>query len=213
MIRELVTLHAVEPGAVGLAGWGRPDGFLERQLSRWLHQWEAAHTVERPTLLRVAERLRHALPPSRRTGIVHGDYKYDNVILAADDPGRIVAILDWEMSTLGDPLCDLGLLLCFWDEPGEVPNPHSAGATARPGFPTRAEMAQRYADQSGADIGDLDWYIAFADFKLTVILDGNQARYVAGATVGSGFEQIQPFIEPLLDRAEQRASHLGEAAS
>ncbi len=209
LVRELATLHALDPDAVGLAGWGRPEGFLDRQLTLWLRQWQAAHTVDRPALLDVAARLRRAMPASRRAGIVHGDYKYDNVMVDAHDTGRVVAILDWEMSTLGDPLCDLGMLLCFWDEVDDAtPNPHAGQATALDGFPTRAELATRYATLSGTDVSPVDWYLAFADFKLSVILDGIHARYVAGATAGHGFDEIGRSIQPLLDRAEQRTRNL-----
>jgi aminoglycoside phosphotransferase (APT) family kinase protein len=141
----LVAIHDVEPDTVGLGDWGRPVGYLERQLGRWSKQWEASRTRSAPAVDEILGRLRLALPETQLPGIVHGDYKIDNLMLAPDDPTRIIGVLDWEMSTLGETLTDVGILCSFWDQPGEPFNPITAGATALPGFGDRSAVVQGYA--------------------------------------------------------------------
>jgi aminoglycoside phosphotransferase (APT) family kinase protein len=209
VVETMASLHDVDPAAVGLGDWGRPDGFLERQLRRWVQQWEGAHTVDRPAVTEVVSRLGRSLPETRSTGIVHGDYKIDNLMLDPSDPTRVVAVLDWEMSTLGDTLCDLGTLMSFWDEIGKPFNPITQGVTAHDGFPTRDEVAHLYAERRRVDIDSLDWYVAFADLKVAVILEGIHTRYLQQQTAGEGFDEVGPMIEPLLERALERTSGLG----
>lgn len=208
VVETLADLHEIDPAHVGLATWGRPEGYLGRQLHRWVQQWEAAHTVERAAVQEVVSRLTRSLPETRWTGIVHGDYKLDNLMLDAADPTRIVAVLDWEMSTLGDTLCDLGSLMSFWDEVNQPYNPVTAGATAHDGFPTRDEVAAIYAGRRGIDLDSLDWYVAFADLKVAVILEGIHARYLRQQTAGESFDEVGPMIAPLLERALERTSAL-----
>jgi aminoglycoside phosphotransferase (APT) family kinase protein len=206
MVDTLVALHEVDPASVGLGDWGRPTGYLERQLNRWRRQWEASATAPRAEVEELLGRLARALPESHNAGIVHGDFKVDNMMVDRQDPTRIIGVLDWEMSTLGDTLTDLGILCSFWDQEGEFYNPITAGATALPGFPTRQAIVLKYADKRGIEVTDIDWYMVFADFKIAVILEGIHARHVQGLTVGEGFEGIGDMVGPLLDRALAIAS-------
>jgi aminoglycoside phosphotransferase (APT) family kinase protein len=202
LVDVLAELHAVDPAAVGLEGFGRPAGFVERQLRRWSRQWEASRTAELPALDRLRDELARTLPPQRAAAIVHGDYRLDNTILHPTSPGRIVAVLDWEMSTLGDPLTDLGTLLAYWSE--ETDGAVLAAArvmapvTAAEGFPTRAEVVRRYAERTGLDVSDVEWYQAFAYFKLAVVCQGIAARAAGGAMLGSGFDEAQRLVAPLV---------------
>lgn len=206
MVDTLVRLHEVHPETVGLADWGRPEGYLERQLRRWRGQWEASVTRPRPQVEDVLNRLAATLPASGHPGIVHGDFKVDNVMVDPAEPSRIVGVLDWEMSTLGDTLTDLGILCSFWDQEGEFFNPITAGATALPGFPPRQKVVERYASARGIEVADLDWYMVFADFKIAVILEGIHARHLQGHTSGEDFENVGAMVDPLLDRALDLAS-------
>jgi aminoglycoside phosphotransferase (APT) family kinase protein len=206
MVDTLVALHELEPGSVGLADWGRPDGYLERQLDRWGRQWEAVKTSDRPEVDQLMRALSASLPATGVPGIVHGDYKIDNVMVAHDDPGRILGVLDWEMATLGDTVADLGILVSFWDEVGGVHNPITSGATARVGFPTAREVIERYSERRGVPVEDIDWYVVFADFKIAVILEQIHARHLQGQTVGEWFADIGDMVGPLLERARARAA-------
>lgn len=209
MIRNLVTLHEIDPADVGLGDWGRSQGYLERQLNRWERQWHAIKTSERPEVDEVIGMLRRSLPETRFPGIVHGDYKIDNLLVGSEDRTRILGVLDWEMSTLGDTLADLGMLVSFWDERGKFHNPITAGATALEGFPTPDEVVRQYADLRGISIESLDWYIIFADLKLAVILEQIHARHLAGTTVGDWYDDIGGMVGPILDRSHDRALHAG----
>ncbi|MFV9431736.1 phosphotransferase family protein [Rhodococcus aetherivorans] len=206
MIDTLVALHGIDPSEVGLGDWGRPDGYLERQLHRWQRQWTSSMTAPRREVDELHSRLRASMPESHHPGIVHGDFKIDNLMVDAVDPTRILGVLDWEMSTLGDTLTDLGILCSFWDHEGEFHNPITAGATALPGFPTRDDLVHAYAQARGIDVSGIDWYLVFADFKIAVILEGIHARHLQGHTEGDGFDGIGDMVGPLLERALERAS-------
>lgn len=206
MVEILVRLHEVDPAAVGLAGWGRPAGYLGRQLRRWRGQWEASMTRPRPEVEELLRRLTTTLPESHHPGIVHGDFKVDNMMVDRADPTHIVGVLDWEMSTLGDTLTDLGILCSFWDQEGEFHNPITAGATALPGFPTRTQVVERYAAARGIEVADLEWYMVFADVKIAIILEGIHARHLQGHTSGEDFEGVGEMVGPLLGRALEIAS-------
>ena len=202
LVDVLADLHRVDPAEVGLEDFGRAAGFVERQLRRWSRQWEASRTDELPELDELRDRLVATLPPQRAEAIVHGDYRLDNTILHPTVPGRIVAVLDWEMSTLGDPLTDLGTLLAYWAEDADdevlVAARIMEPVTAADGFPTRAEVVRRYAEWTGFDVSDVQWYTAFAFFKLAVICQGIAARAAAGAMLGSGFDDAQRLVDRLL---------------
>lgn len=206
MMDTLAALHTIDPADVGLADWGRPDGFLARQLNRWQRQWDSSATSERPEVAELNRRLAASLPERSYPGIVHGDFKIDNMMVDAQDPTRILGVLDWEMSTLGDTITDLGILCSFWDHEGEFFNPITAGATALPGFPTRDELVARYVAARGIDVPDIDWYLVFADFKIAVILEGIHARHAQGHTEGEDFAGVGVMVGPLLGRALERAS-------
>ncbi|MET0821415.1 MAG: phosphotransferase family protein [Aeromicrobium sp.] len=212
MIDTLVSLHELDPAERGLGDWGRPDGYLERQLRRWRRQWDSVRTREIPEVDILLDRLASALPTSRFPGIVHGDYKIDNVMVDRVEPSRILGLLDWEMSTLGDTLSDLGLLISFWDQPGEMYNPITAGATAHEGFPTRDELIDAYATRRGVDLPDINWYLVFADFKIAVILEQIHARHLEGNTTGDWFDDIGGMVVPLVERAMQNARSSADAA-
>jgi aminoglycoside phosphotransferase (APT) family kinase protein len=214
LVDTLLTLHAVDPDGVGLADFGRPQGFLERQVRRWWQQWEASKTQELPAIEELHRRLLEAIPTQSAPGIVHGDYRFDNVIYAPDDPRRIAAVVDWEMSTVGDPLCDLGLLVVYW-----VTDAAEATASALPGgrvslgegFPTREQMIARYAAGSDRDLTNLEWYVALGHYKLAIIAEGINARFLLGMTVGDGFETMGPAVPLIVDHALERASASGLA--
>ncbi len=193
LIDVLVRLHSLVPGEIGLADFGKPEGYLERQVRRFSGQLEEIRYRETSELDELARRLKQALPPERTAGIVHGDYRLDNAIL--NDQGHIIAVLDWEMCTLGDSLADLGLLRMYWGDrdaaPGFVPIAvGSASVMTLPGFPTWEEAAALYGNKSGRDLSGLDFYTALAHFKLGVILENMYKRYLGGGTVGAGFEMI-----------------------
>ncbi|MER5864984.1 phosphotransferase family protein [Kitasatospora sp. NPDC002040] len=191
LVDTLVALHAVDPAAVGLADFGRPAGFLERQLRRWERQLESSRSREVPGIAELRQALADRLPDSPAPTVVHGDYRLDNVLVGPGD--RITAVLDWEMSTLGDPLTDLGLLVMYTElarrYDGVLP-----GAALAPGFPGTAELVGRYADGSGRDVARLGWYVGFASFKLAVVLEGIHYRFGQGRTVGPGFDRVGELV-------------------
>ncbi|MBI3785805.1 MAG: phosphotransferase family protein [Deltaproteobacteria bacterium] len=205
LVDTLVQLHAVDYAAVGLADFGRPDGYLERQVRRWAQQWERSKTSEAPAIDELSRRLAVALPQSPPPTIVHGDYRLGNVALDPNDPGRIVAIFDWEMATLGDPLADLGYTLIYWTEAGDAPLGRGVGAassfTSLPGFFTRAEIINEYARRSGRNLDAVDFYQVLALYKLAVISEGIYARYHMGKTLGDGFEGMTRTATDLAARA------------
>jgi aminoglycoside phosphotransferase (APT) family kinase protein len=214
LIDTLLELHAVDPAAVGLAEFGRPQGFLERQVRRWWQQWEASKTRELPAIEELHRRLLDGLPEQSAPGIVHGDYRFDNVIYAPHDPHRIAAVVDWEMSTVGDPLCDLGLLVVYWVSDGSDPAAGALpgrGANLGEGFPARDQMIAAYAARSDRDLGSLEWYIALGSYKLAIIAEGINARFLLGMTVGEGFDTMGPAVPLIVDAALERASASGLA--
>jgi len=208
LARTLADLHRVEPSDVGLADFGRPDGYLERQLATWRRQYDASRSRELPDLDALQDRLASGVPVAHRTGIVHGDYRLDNAIVTgpADRP-TIAAILDWEMATLGDPLVDLGLLGLYWDIRALSDDGVAASAVVPGvGYPTFDELVEAYANRVDVDPPDLWWYRAFAAYKLAVILEGIHYRYRAGETVGAGFDTIGDLVAPLAADGLARAS-------
>jgi aminoglycoside phosphotransferase (APT) family kinase protein len=198
----LADLHAVDPAAVGLGDFGRPEGYLDRQVARWGKQLAASRSREVPGIDALHEALGDAVPKSQRAAIVHGDYRLDNAIV--DDDDRIAAVLDWEMATLGDPLADLGLLCVYWSELETLGGAALTSAVdSAAGFPGQDELVERYAARSGLDVTALPWYVAFGYFKLAVIAEGIYYRYLSGQTVGSGFEGMGALVPALVQRGRQ----------
>lgn len=189
-VDTLAALHAVDQEAVGLGEYGRPAGFMERQVRRWTGQWEASRTHEVPEIDELARRLARNVPAQLRSTIVHGDFRLDNVIYDADHPAHINAVLDWELSTLGDPLADVGLLMLFWRNAADGQLSLIPGVTHLPGFPTREDLLKRYAATSGADLSGMGFYQAFAHFKFAIIAQGVAARSASGAMGGQDFGNL-----------------------
>ena len=195
LIDALADLHLVAPAEVGLDDLGRPEGFLERQLSGWIKRWQAAQggvEAERAAaeMAPVLDWLGRRLPGSGPAALLHNDYRLDNCLLDIADPARIVAVLDWDMCTQGDPLADLGYLLNYWVEPDDPEGWRAIAAmpTWRDGFPTRSEAVERYAACTSFDVGAVGWYQVFAAFKLAVIIQQIYIRYVRGQTQDRRFE-------------------------
>jgi aminoglycoside phosphotransferase (APT) family kinase protein len=197
LVDTLVGLHAVDPAEVGLADFGRPEGFLDRQLRRWAKQLDASRNRSLAGIDELHATLGRELPPSPAATVVHGDYRLDNVLIGGEDD-EIRAVLDWEMSTLGDPLTDLGLLVMYSSPLGMPDSPVSTTAQA-PGHPAPAELIERYAARSGRDVSSVAWYTAFAWFKLAVILEGIHYRYTLGQTVGRGFDRIGDLVPVFIE--------------
>ena len=213
LIDVLAALHTVDPERVGLGDFGRPHGFMKRQLRRWSEQWLRSKTGDLPALDTLRDKLAEAVPAPQPAAIVHGDYRLDNALLHPSRRGEIVAVLDWEMSTLGDPLADLGALLAYWSEADDdevlVRARMFGPVTAESGFPSRAKVVERYARATGFDVSAISWYQAFAFFKLAVICQGIARRAAGGAMLGSGFDDAQRLVEPLVAAGHH---HLGQGA-
>ncbi|MBI1815732.1 MAG: phosphotransferase family protein [Deltaproteobacteria bacterium] len=213
LVDTLVRLHAVDYREVGLESFGRPDGYIERQVRRWAQQWERSKTSALPEIDELIRRLNAALPPSPAATIVHGDYRLGNMALDPNDPGRVVAIFDWEMATLGDPLSDLGYTLIYWYEAGDPEQDGGVGTmarfTAKPGFFTRAEIVAAYAQHSGRNVDAIEFYQVLALYKLAIISEGIYARYLQGKTYGEGFAGMARSTSALA----QRALRIAETAS
>ncbi|MGH2731296.1 MAG: phosphotransferase family protein [Actinomycetota bacterium] len=206
LVDTLVELHSIDPSSLDLERFGKPSGYLERQLRRWQGQMELTlpHSRPLPELERVGEWLRANLPDSPRTTIVHGDYKLDNVMFAPAAPPRLMAILDWEMSTFGDPLADLGYMISFWREPGDERDEFFGdlrGVTELPGFQTRAELIDGYASKTGLNVERLEWYVVLAIWKLAILLEGSYARHLAGMTDDPFFARMKEGVPYLARRA------------
>jgi aminoglycoside phosphotransferase (APT) family kinase protein len=212
----LATIHGLDVAAVGLGGFGRPDGYMARQLARWQRQWDLSVTREMPGYAELVSRLAAGLPAEGGPGspgaggsagtLVHGDFRIDNMLIKPAPEPQIAAVVDWEMSTLGDPLADLGLSLVYWTEAGEedlLPRAMGASVTTGAGFLTRDEVAARYAELTGRDLSRIDYYMAFGCFKLAVVLEGIHARFLQHKTVGEGFEREGQAVATLIRRAHQ----------
>ena len=198
MVEVLARLHSVVPDDVGLGDLGRPAGFLERQVRRWGRQLEGSATRPLPDADALLARLTGSVPPDGEPGIVHGDYRLDNLLCVADDPAPVKAVIDWEMATLGDPLTDVALLLVY-DSLGHLAGGGAvADASAAPGYPDRDAQLSTYVAAGGRELGDLSFHLGLAYLKIAVILEGIHHRYLAGQTVGDGFDRVGEAVEPLL---------------
>ncbi|HEX9165561.1 MAG TPA: phosphotransferase family protein [Gemmatimonadales bacterium] len=201
LIDGLADLHRIDVHATGLAALGKPEGFLERQVSGWTDRWNRARTGPLPGMDRVVEWLAGQRPGSACATVVHNDYKLDNVMFDPADPGRLVAVLDWEMATIGDPLVDLGLTLTYWS----LPEARAvAGMSDRDGWWPRDRMVARYAERTGSDLAALPWHEVLGIFKLAVIVQQIYARYVKGQTSDPRFREMGRMVEALAAAAVRR---------
>jgi aminoglycoside phosphotransferase (APT) family kinase protein len=205
LVDALVELHAVDWRAAGLDGFGKPTGYLERQLRRFLGLWEINQTREIPAVETVAQWLRANLPESGPATVVHGDYRLGNVMFAPAAPARLVAIFDWEMATIGDPKADLGYLCTLWIDRDDPPAGmfELSGVTREPGFPSRADLIARYEERSGRAMTDIRWYQTLALWKAIVFMEGNYKRAVSGATDDPFLKRFGDGVVELADRAEE----------
>ncbi len=207
LVDALVEIHAVDWQAAGLEGFGKPTGYLERQLRRFLGLWEINRTRQIPEVESVGRWLADNLPQSGAATIVHGDYRLGNTMFAPQAPARLVAVFDWEMATIGDPLADLGYLCTLWidrdDPPGGMFELNAI--TREPGFPGRAELVARYEERSGRAMTDIRWYQTLALWKSIVFMEGNYKRAISGATDDPFLQRFGEGVKELAARAEELA--------
>lgn len=208
VVGTLVELHRIDHRAVGLEGFGLPEGFVARQVRGWTERWELARTRELPEMDELARVLAEAVPPPQAAVILHNDYKLDNLMLDRD--GRVVAVFDWDMATIGDPLVDLGTALAYWQEPDDPPERRFLESPlTRPGFWPRAELAARYAEGTGFDLSRLAFYEALALFRIAVIAEQIYVRYRRGQTGDERFAQFDEWVPLTVQAALRAAARLG----
>jgi aminoglycoside phosphotransferase (APT) family kinase protein len=207
LVDALVEVHAVDWRACGLEGIGRPSGYLERQVRRFLGLWEHNRTRDLPAVESVAGWLRDNLPESPAPTVVHGDYRLGNAMLGPEPPARLVAIFDWEMATIGDPLADLGYLAATWTDPDDpsLGRFELSRVTREGGFPRREELVARYEERSGRPATDLRWYRTLALWKSVVFMEGNYRRATAGTTDDPYLKDFGEGVVELAQRAEALA--------
>jgi aminoglycoside phosphotransferase (APT) family kinase protein len=201
LVDALAEFHAVDYQAIGLSDLGQPEGFITRQIEGWYKRWQAAKTEQVADMESIYRWLQAHQPTASDYSLVHNDYKLDNVMFDSSDPGKIIAIFDWDMCTLGDPLNDLGALLSYWTESSDPP--YFQGMAMMPtglGFMTRHELVERYALKSGRSVHDIHFYHALGLFRLTVIIAQIYIRYRRGQTQDQRFEAFEKMI-PLMARA------------
>lgn len=204
LVDALVELHTLDYQKAGLADLGRPEGYVSRQVSGWSQRYQNARTDDIPGLERAMAWLAENLPTESGAALIHNDFKYDNLMLAPDDLTQVIAVLDWEMATLGDPLMDLGTTLGYWAEAGDPPGLVSFGLTHVPGNLTRAELVAAYAERTGADVSNMVFYYVFGLFKVGVIMQQIYARYKQGLTQDARFGALIHLIREIglmIDRA------------
>ncbi len=213
LVDALVEVHAVDWRACGLEGYGKPTGYLDRQLRRFGGLWEHNRTRELPVLDRLTAWLAEHRPESGPATIVHGDYRLGNTMFAPGAPARLAAIFDWELATIGDPLADVGYLVATWAEPGDPDDAlFGLGAvTRRPGFPSREQLIERYEQRSGRSMSDVRWYMTLALWKSAVFLEGSYKRRLAGRTEDPFFDRLETGVPAIAERAWQIATLPGGA--
>ncbi|MEX2584566.1 MAG: phosphotransferase family protein, partial [Gemmatimonadota bacterium] len=203
VVDTLVKLHEVDYAAAGLGGIGRPEGFLERQVAGWIGRYEGARTDQIPQAARLMEWLQTRVPESPAPTVIHNDFKLNNVLF---DPAslQVKGVLDWEMATIGDPLMDVAIFLCYWIDPDDPPVLRGMlpSVTTLPGFPGRADVQRLYEERSGRSVANMTWYLTFAYFKLAVILQQIYARWVRGQTQDPRFESFGATVRMLIAHAD-----------
>ena len=208
LVDALVDLHAVDWQACGLEGYGKPTGYLERQVRRFTGLWEHNKTRELPVVEEVRDWLAANLPESPPSTIVHGNYRLGNVMVANEAPAELVAIFDWELSTIGDPLADMGYLTVTWaeaDDPADMSFSSLSAATRREGFPTREALIARYEERSGRSVSALNWYQALAMWKAAVFMEGNYRRFTLGASDDQYLALFDQGVPALAEKAREIA--------
>ena len=197
---NLARLHSLDYAAIGLGDFGKPQGYLERQVKGWIERYHNSRTDDRPEVELISDWLVRQMPVSSATALIHNDYKYDNVVLDPDDLTRIIGVLDWEMCTLGDPLTDLGTALAYWTDPNDPEDLHEirSAPTILPGTLRRTELVERYAAVTGRHTGDMVFYLAFARFKVAVIIQQIYYRYAQGLTRDERFACLPKRVHALL---------------
>jgi aminoglycoside phosphotransferase (APT) family kinase protein len=210
VVDTLVEIHAQGPGEIGLDDLGRKEDYVARQLHRWSRQWEGSKTREVPLIDGVHERLSARIPEQGPATLVHGDYRLDNMILTTT--GEVAAVVDWELCTLGDPLADVGLLLVYWGQEGDTLLPLFEPATMAAGFPSRDEVRERYAERSGRDLAEIDYFVALGYWKLAIILEGVFSRYAKGqyGKPEDGFEEFGKNVARLAKAADEAVGRLAD---
>lgn len=203
----LIQLHAVDLAKNNLLKLGKPDGFVERQVKGWSDRWYRAQTEPNPEMDAVIQWLASTIPASGPPTLVHNDFKLDNVMLDETTPDRIEAVLDWEMTTVGDPLCDLGLTLCYWSST-EVPGTDHAPLTAEPGWFTRDQLVSRYAEKTARDLRALPWHEVLGVFKLAVIVQQIFYRFHRGQTADERFRHFDQRVRVLTHQAAKMIENI-----
>jgi aminoglycoside phosphotransferase (APT) family kinase protein len=202
LVDNLTALHAIDLEKTGLNQMGKPEGYVQRQVEGWIRRYQNAQTDEVPAMTRVADWLAANRPPERYVSFIHNDYKYDNVVFD-ESLQHIVAVLDWEMATVGDPLMDLGTTLGYWSEPGDSPLMQTFNLTHLPGNLTRAEVVARYAEKSGRDVKDALFYFVFGTYKIGVIIQQIYYRYRKGLTQDPRFAMLGEALKACAQTAEK----------
>jgi aminoglycoside phosphotransferase (APT) family kinase protein len=204
LVDTLISIHEIDPAKVGLGTLAPERGYVERQLHRMQHQWDRVRVREIPDVDLLGQWLRDHVPAEGKTTLIHGDYKLDNVILDLPGSGAIRAVIDWELATLGDPLADLGWLLYFWRDAGE---PHFTlpvcAVTDAEGLPRRRDITEHYANAIGADLADINWYIALAGWKISIIMEGSYQRFQSGIADHAAFGSLEQGVPAMALRARQ----------
>jgi aminoglycoside phosphotransferase (APT) family kinase protein len=212
LVDNLARLHMLDYKAAGLADLGKPEGYVGRQVTGWVNRWAAARTEDLPAVERLGAWLPANMPRESGAALIHNDYKFDNLLLDAADPTHIVAVLDWEMATVGDPLMDLGSTLGYWVEATDPAafQPVATGPSNVPGNLTRRDVVDRYAATTGKEVPDVLFYYCFGLYKMAVILQQIYARFVRGHTKDARFARLNTWVEALGQQAERalEAGHI-----
>lgn len=208
-VDTLVALHAIDWKEAGLASLGKPEGFMERQVQGWIGRYERAKTDTIPVVEETAKWMLHHLPDSPAATLIHNDYKLNNMMFSEDDPSRVVAVVDWEMATIGDPLSDVAITVSYWDEADDAESLRSGftSVTSAPGFISRREFIELYAAKSGRDMQEMDFYLTYAYFKVAVICQQIYYRWKKGQTQDPRFERLGKVTENLMHHAHRIAMH------